>query len=840
MNIKFDKKILKILKIIFAIVILSLAFRELFKVFIGIDKNLFIEYSNKLTFTNLFIVLVLGIISYLPLSLYDLIIANVLDINLSKKRIYKYSWISSSVSNIIGFAGVTSIFFKNHFYKNYIKDSSKLFKEVTKVVGLNLSGFSLVCLIYSLWNILSNKNFDKVFYIALLIGLYLPTVFIIYTYKMVKSGNKESYIVNIKIIATSILEWITTIILIYGLIIILDIKISFSQFAPIYVAAIIVAIISMTPGGIGTFDLTLILGLQKFNVPSEKVVLLIILYRISYYVVPFLIGVFLYLSDIYVKINNDIRELISRINSKIAHYILIITFFISGLSLIFVYDINIDRYFPNKEFIFTMNIVEFSINISIILGFILIVLATLIYTQSKKIYYMLIGILVILTLISFTNKYTFFEYTYLIFNWILLFLSKNRFYRKGFIFTLKSAIKSTMFILVIFLVDLIVTYSTIKYYMNLKSTDINYISIEIVKSLYDNIIISTFIGLSISILLIIFIFNINKYNKFPKSYLNKELVIDIILKYGGSSVAHYIFLNDKYVYVNKKKDVVFQYQIASDKIFVLGDPIGNKISFSEAIEEFLELSDLYGYTLAFTGISSNIIPNLHDLGYEFMKIGKDAIVDLSEFSLAGNRNKSNRQAINRINKAGYKFSILNPPYTEEVFNTLKEISDEWLDGKKEKGFCIGFLDKDYIEMDKLAVVKDSENNIKGFATIMPMYDNKTLSVDLMRFKKIELNGLMDYMFANIFEYCKENRYRYFNLGLVPLADVGNNKYSFFREKIAYQIFLHGNHFYSFEGLKKFKDKYANNWENRYIAYKKGTSIIISSIQLISILTKERK
>ena len=840
MLIKFDKKILKILKIIFAIVILSLAFRELFKVFIGIDKNLFIEYSNKLTFTNLFIVLVLGIISYLPLSFYDLIIANVLDINLSKKRIYKYSWISSSVSNIIGFAGVTSIFFKNHFYKNYIKDSSKLFKEVTKVVGLNLSGFSLVCLIYSLWNILSNKNFDKVFYIALLIGLYLPTVFIIYTYKMVKSGNKKSYIVNIKIIATSILEWITTIILIYGLIIILDIKISFSQFAPIYVAAIIVAIISMTPGGIGTFDLTLILGLQKFNVPSEKVVLLIILYRISYYVVPFLIGVFLYLSDIYVKINNDIRELISRINSKIAHYILIITFFISGLSLIFVYDINIDRYFPNKEFIFTMNIVEFSINISIILGFILIVLATLIYTQSKKIYYMLIGILVILTLISFTNKYTFFEYTYLIFNWILLFLSKNRFYRKGFIFTLKSAIKSTMFILVIFLVDLIVTYSTIKYYMNLKSTDINYISIEIVKSLYDNIIISTFIGLSISILLIIFIFNINKYNKFPKSYLNKEQVIDIILKYGGSSVAHYIFLNDKYVYVNKKKDVVFQYQIASDKIFVLGDPIGNKISFSEAIEEFLELSDLYGYTLAFTGISSNIIPNLHDLGYEFMKIGKDAIVDLSEFSLAGNRNKSNRQAINRINKAGYKFSILNPPYTEEVFNTLKEISDEWLDGKKEKGFCIGFLDKDYIEMDKLAVVKDSENNIKGFATIMPMYDNKTLSVDLMRFKKIELNGLMDYMFANIFEYCKENRYRYFNLGLVPLADVGNNKYSFFREKIAYQIFLHGNHFYSFEGLKKFKDKYANNWENRYIAYKKGTSIIISSIQLISILTKERK
>lgn len=160
--------------------------------------------------------------------------------------------------------------------------------------------------------------------------------------------------------------------------------------------------------------------------------------------------------------------------------------------------------------------------------------------------------------------------------------------------------------------------------------------------------------------------------------------------------------------------------------------------------------------------------------------------------------------------------------------------------EKEKGFCIGFLDKDYIEMDKLAIVRDKGDNIKGFATIMPMYDNKTLSVDLMRFKKIELNGLMDYMFANIFEYCKENGYRYFNLGLVPLAEVGNNRYAFFVEKVAYQMFLHGNYFYSFSGLKKFKNKYANNWESRYIAYKKGTSIILTIIQLNNIINKERK
>lgn len=839
MKDKINKKFLSTMQVVFVVVIVFMACRELFKIVISMDKKLFITYSNKLTFTNLFIIIILGLISYLPLSFYDLIINKSLDINLPKRRIYKYSWISSSISNVVGFAGVTAIFLKNYFYKNYINDSNKLYKEVTKVVGLNLSGFSLVCLIYSFWNLIANKNFDNVFWVSLAIGLYLPIVLSICTYRSIKSRDKNAYMINIKIILTSILEWITTVILIYGLIVILDIKVSFSQFAPIYVSAIIVAIISMVPGGVGTFDLTLILGLQKFNVPSEKVILLIILYRISYYIVPLLIGIFLYISDLYIKINNSTRELISRINSKVSHYILIIMLLISGLSLIFGYDIYIEKYFPNKETIFNMNIVEFSVNISIILGFMLIVLATVIYTEVEGIYYALIGILSLLTLVCFSNKYSSFEYIYLSISWVLIILSKKRFYKKGFIYRVKNLIRSILFILLVFAVNLSVTYSTIKYYMNLDSTAIDYIPIETIKAFYNPIIKSIFIGTTISILSIIFIFTRNKYNKFPKGYLNKEQVNNIILKYGGSNVAHYIFLNDKYVYVNNKKDVVFQYEISSDKIIVLGEPIGNKSSFFEAVEEFLDLTDLYGYTVAFTGIGEEIMPVLRDLGYEFMKIGRDAIVDLSEFSLIGSKNKSNRQAVNRIKNAGYKFSIINPPYTEELFNKLKEISDEWLHGKKEKGFCVGFLDKDYIEMDKLAVVRDKEDNIKGFATIMPMYDNETLSVDLMRFKRIKLNGLMDYMFANIFEYCKENGYSYFNLGLVPLDEVGNNRHAFFIEKVAYQIFLHGNYFYSFSGLKRFKDKYANCWESRYIAYKKGTSIIITIIQLTNIINKEK-
>ena len=159
-------------------------------------------------------------------------------------------------------------------------DSSKLIKETSKVVGLNLSGFSLVCLIYSLWSLVNGRSFDYVFFISALIGLYIPIIFIVATYKVFKNRNKENYYITLKIMFTSILEWATTILLIYGLIVILGIKVTLSQFFPIYVMAIIVAMISMVPSGVGTFDLTLLVGLKEFNVPSEQVLLLIILYRL--------------------------------------------------------------------------------------------------------------------------------------------------------------------------------------------------------------------------------------------------------------------------------------------------------------------------------------------------------------------------------------------------------------------------------------------------------------------------------------------------------------------------------------------------------------------------------
>ena len=96
----------------------------------------------------------------------------------------------------------------------------------------------------------------------------------------------------------------------------------------------------------------------------------------------------------------------------------------------------------------------------------------------------------------------------------------------------------------------------------------------------------------------------------------------------------------------------------------------------------------------------------------------------------------------------------------------------------------------------------------------------------MRFTPGAPSGTMDFIFLSLFEWAKEEGYRTFNMGMSPLSNVGLSKFSFLSEKIAAQIFLHGQFFYHFKGLRNFKDKYADSWEPKYLAYRKKSSLVV--------------
>ncbi|UZN00276.1 phosphatidylglycerol lysyltransferase domain-containing protein [Lysinibacillus sp. MHQ-1] len=93
-----------------------------------------------------------------------------------------------------------------------------------------------------------------------------------------------------------------------------------------------------------------------------------------------------------------------------------------------------------------------------------------------------------------------------------------------------------------------------------------------------------------------------------------------------------------------------------------------------------------------------------------------------------------------------------------------------------------FFDEHYLSTSNIAVLRGAQGTF-GFASIMPMYDQgERVSVDLMRFKPGSPSGTMDFIFLSLFEWAKSEGYRVFNMGMSPLSNVGQSRYSFLSEK----------------------------------------------------------
>ncbi|HHD2798679.1 TPA: bifunctional lysylphosphatidylglycerol flippase/synthetase MprF, partial [Clostridium perfringens] len=821
-------------KIAFVSVVILFIVKEFTSVFRNFNTEYFFMYRNKLEFLNLLIIAALGIISYIPLSFYDFILKKKVGIRLKNSKLYKYSWIASSIASLLGFGGATSLAFKQYFYGDYVDDKKKLLKEIGKIVALNLTGLSIVCCTYIEIQIYSWNSLGVIKYAIAIIALYAPGFIIYSAYKYFKTKNRLEFFSTLGTIFISFLEWLTTIILIYVTLRITGASISVNTFLPIYIEAAVIGIISMIPGGIGTFDLTFMNGLEGVGVPIEQTLLVIILYRVSYFIVPAVIGVLLFVHDFGSKINEKFNGLPYEIISKIAYKIVVALVFISG-AVITISNIAPQYLLKIKllKEILGKQVLGLSIGMSVVLGFLIMLAALMLKYRAKSIYKASMVLFILGIILSLTKGINPYELVFLIIVAYLLYLSKRMFYRDSFVVSCKNTLIDSAILMASFSVYFFILIRFGRY--------LKYVGI-VRKMPYKMAYKFGFIAFVLVTVIYVAIYFFNVRRKIPVKVFDecKEDVERIIEEYKGDSLTHLVFLKDKYIYLNEDKDLFIQYEVYGDKLFVLGNPVGNTENLFREIEKFCEYADNYGYTPVFYQVNDEMISYLHSNGYDFMKIGEEAKVDVKEFKVVGNKMKSLKTSRSKVTKEGYTFHMVEPPFSREFLDSLRDISDEWLDGRKEKGFSVGFFDEDYLNKAPIAVLKDAEGEIKAFANIMYMYDDESFSVDLMRFSKNTPRGVMDFMFISLIEYGKEKGYEIFNMGMAPLANVGLSKYAFWNEKLALQVYENGQAFYSFKGLRRFKEKFSNKWDYKYIAYRRNTSILITVIQAALICSRNRE
>ncbi|NEU31152.1 bifunctional lysylphosphatidylglycerol flippase/synthetase MprF [bacterium LRH843] len=833
--------ILQFIKILFPLFLFVFAAIEMKKVASGINTELLRSEVGQLHIWKTSLLFMVAICAVMPMLLYDVVLVKILKIKMKTEKLVKQSFIVNTFSNLIGFGGLVGLMLRSYFYKKHSENEQALLKTIASVTLFSLTGISLFT-----WSLpIGFRTFPLLtetkwlLFAVWTVSLLLPLFILFYVFQSKRINNSIiGWRIGTKLVLVSVLEWLAIFFVIWFLTILLEIPIHIFDLIPVFIVASCAGIVSMIPGGIGSFDLVFLWGTQSLGISDEKVLILLILYRIGYFFLPFLLAFVLFIKEYWDQLNRSWSNIPNVLFQRFSHTLLTILVFASGIILLLSAAVPgvFDRLKIAQKFL-SLPIMNVSHQLTVAAGFILLGLWRGIEYKVKRAYQFTIVVLSCAALFSVFKGFDYEETIFLIIVALLLKAAKKQFYRESYVSTWGKFIFDVAVIVVITAMYVLIGY------LNLPASRwaVPITLRPYVITDYNDLFYSALMGLAIGVCILFVGYRIFKTKRMEmESSIGQEDKIRAHLhSYKGTALTHLIFLHDKYVFWNKKNTVLFSYQTYADKLVVLGDPVGEKADFGAAIEEFLEKTDLFGYTLIFYEVRSQTHSTLHEYGYDFLKLGEEALVDLSAFTLSGKRRKGERAAKNKFEREQFQFELLHPPFQSDLMAELKTVSDQWLKGRKEQCFSLGYFDESYLNKAGIAFVRN-EKGILAFASLMPTYDeNQMISVDLMRFKQGAPSGTMDFMFLSLFEWAKKEGYQSFNLGMAPLSNVGLSKFSFLSERISAQIYLHGKAFYHFKGLKSFKDKYTDVWEPKYLAYRKKYSLPFTMAQVTLLIRNKR-
>ncbi|MGX7172789.1 bifunctional lysylphosphatidylglycerol flippase/synthetase MprF [Enterococcus ratti] len=836
-TLQWVKNHLGLFKTIFLISVIVIIISELIRIGKTLSAEQLAATFETIPVWKTVLMLLIGLLSVLPMIGYDIILNQLLGQKPKKNYLFETSWLINTINNVAGFGGFVSIGLRSELY-GHKKNSKQLMQALSKIFLFLMAGLSIYSLISFFMVFFTPVSpFIKQYWIWLIGGgLYFPIVFLVTTLK------KDGYIGGLslktqcQLLFVSVLEWSGVLFTFLAVGSLMDINVDLWQTIPLFIAASVIGIVSMIPGEIGSFDIMMIIGLSAIGVPKETVVVWILLYRVFYYIIPFLIGIIFFFKTIGSTFDQRYSGIPKQLATELAHKIVVILLYFSGIML--VLSATIPQAFTEFRWLHSLNplrlhlIMQFP---SILLGFLFVIMGRGIAARVKRAYWPTISLIFLacayVTIIDFSITAIIFLLVLL----LIVFASKNELFREQIIYswewlTIDGGIIGALSLLYIIIgVYNLPTFPHRKHY---------FISFFLFPS--EKIWLSGLLAIiAVSFIIILFVRFLQGKKQQVGETFNEEKASTLLNTFGGNSDSQLIFLKDKRMFIYEKdqvETVMLQFSCYNNKCIVMGDPSGKKEDFPAAIEAFIEETDRLCYLPVFYETSEEMVMILHEFGYDFIKMGEEAYVNLNHFTTSGKKMKGTRAVLNRIEREGFTFDVLQPPFSAEQMVIFKTISDNWLGSRKEKGFSLGFFSEDYLQRAPIAVVKNDQEEIVAFATIMPTYTNNQIgTIDLMRYDpKKAPSGSMDFLFLHLFNYMKEKKIHWFNLGMAPLSNVGTSRKSFLQERIAYLVYEFGSHFYSFHGLREYKSKYATNWVSRYTLYSRSSWIAYVMIALLII------
>jgi phosphatidylglycerol lysyltransferase len=773
-------------------------------------------------------------LSYIVMTGYDVLAMRYIQYRLSYSKIGLASFIGYAFSNNIGMSMIAGASVRYRLYSSW--GLSAL--QITQVVAfctltLWLGFFTLGGTVFLAEPLTIPSALHLPTHSARLIGVIM--LMLVVAYGVVTAIRKapipirerEIQLPSIRLFAFQLmlaaLDWVLASLVLFVLLA-PGTAISYTEFLAVYLLAQLAGLISQVPGGLGVLE-TVILLMLHARLPANQIFGALLGYRALYYWLPLgIAAVLLSLQEILRKRERMgvFVRLFERWLSPMIHQVLAVTAFIGGAILLFsgTTPIAEQRIVFLKKLI-PLPFLELSHFIGSVAGMGLLLLGRGLQRRLDAAYHLTVWLLITGIVASLVKGFDYEEAIALLLILAAIWPTRRYFYRKA---SLLSQPFNAGWIAAI----LITLASSV--WLGFYS----YRHVEYAGSLWWRFAFSgnasRFLRATVGVVVLGLFFAAARLLRPvppppPESGRQELEKAHTIVRNSTEVFAHLALLGDKRFLFSPEGDAFIMYAVEGRSWMAMGDPVGVDFRWAELIWKFRELSDRYGGRTVFYEVGHEHLHLYLDLGLYLLKLGEEARVPLSTFSLEGSARKGLRYTKNKLEKEGYHFEVIPAQAAANHLHELKNISDAWLTEKntREKGFSLGFFQPNYIKRCPLALVIRNER-IEAFANLWTGAQLEELSLDLMRYLPEAAEGVMEFLFICMMLWGKAQGYRWFNLGMAPLSGLENRALAPLWNRLGAFVFRHGEHFYNFQGLRQYKEKFDPEWRPKYLASPGGLAL----------------
>ncbi len=776
--------------------------------------------------------LLLATLGYLCLTSYDALGFRYLGHKFSYPKLAQVSFIGYAFSNNIGFAALAGGSVRLRMYSGWGMSAIEIAKLVaflalTFWIGfLTLEGLALLFADIPQAVPLHIPTVRAIG-VALLtvVAAYVITIALRRKPLVLKDWKIEIPSVRIAVlqIAVAALDWCLVAATLYVLLP-ADMALSFPAFLSIFLIAQIIGLASQVPGGLGVFESIMLLLLQQ-HAAAPAVAAALLAFRLLYYVLPLaLASVLLGTHEVWERKQHVVRltRAFGGWVTALVPTMLSITTFAAGAILLLSGATPAETERMNwLRAILPLPLMELSHLVSSLAGAGLLVLSWGLRRQIDLAYYLALGFLLTGALVSLTKGLDYEEALFLVVATAALVPCRRYFYRRA---SLTEDRFSASWISAIVLV---VAGSIWLGSFSFKHVEY---SSELWWRFAFNADAPRF--LRASVITVSFLTLFAFYRLLRPAPAEPQLPDDAELEHAARIIAtspdtraNLALLADKDLLFSDSGNAFIMYGIEGRSWVALGDPVGSKQDMRELVWRFRELCDRHGGWPVFYEVGTEHMHLYLELGLTLMKLGEQARVPLDQFGLEGSARSGLRQTVRKLEREGLQFEWVPVENVPALLPQLKAVSDAWLTDKNvaEKSFSLGRFDEGYLRRFPACIVR-KQGRIIAFANVWPGHDGVELSPDLMRFTADSPNATMEYLFIKMMLVGRERGFHWFNLGIAPLSGLEDRTLAPLWSKLGAFIFRHGEHFYNFQGLRQYKEKFDPVWTPSYMASPGGLAL----------------